>query len=216
MATTVVFSGGPTGPDIWRRALDGIRADTVVAADGGLAACVGAGLEPDLVVGDMDSADRDLLERVETAGTRIERHPEDKDATDLELALEVAATTEPERLVVVGSAGGRLDHLVAWVGLVGSPRWAASTLDAWMGPTLVQPVHPGRPRTIEGTVGETLSVVALHGPVTGLCLTGVRWPLDDARLDPGSTFGVSNRMTEPTIGVAVATGVASVVRPHPE
>ena len=47
-----------------------------------------------------------------TPGAEVERHPAAKDATDLELALEAAAARDPAEIVVVGGAGGRLDHLV--------------------------------------------------------------------------------------------------------
>ena len=47
-------------------------------------------------------------------GADVERHPADKDATDLELALRRArATRGAQRIVVVGGGGGRLDHFLA-------------------------------------------------------------------------------------------------------
>ena len=96
MATTVVFSGGPSPgegvAEVLAAALGPGSAppDRVIAADGGLGACLAAGLEPDVVVGDMDSVASADLSRAEVAGVRIERHPRDKDAVDLELALDAA------------------------------------------------------------------------------------------------------------------------------
>ena len=49
----------------------------------------------------------------------IERHPAAKDATDLELALDAAIALEPSRILVIGSAGGRLDHLLGSILLLG-------------------------------------------------------------------------------------------------
>ena len=62
----------------------------LVAADGGAAWLDGAGRRPDLLVGDLDSAHHALVERLSAAGTVIERHPADKEASDTELAIEAA------------------------------------------------------------------------------------------------------------------------------
>ena len=56
----------------------------------------------------------------------IERHPAAKDATDLELALDAAIALEPSRILVIGSAGGRLDHLLGSILLLGDARYAGA------------------------------------------------------------------------------------------
>ncbi len=170
MATTVVFSGGPSpgseAAAVLAAALGpGSRTpDRVIAADGGLQACLAAGLEPDVVVGDMDSEASADLTRAEVAGVRIERHPRYKDAVDLELALDAALraagsgtpippttpggrtgpTPARARLVVIGSAGGRLDHLVASMLLLGSPRYRGFEVEGYLGSQRIVPVHDTR------------------------------------------------------------------------
>jgi len=213
VATTVVFSSGPFSSDLARRALRGHVPDRVVVADGGLATCVAAGLTADVVVGDMDSVDPIQLAAAERSGAQIMRHPQDKDATDLELALELALDPAPDRLVVVGSASGRLDHLLAWAVLVGSPRLADLVVEAWMGDTCVLPVHAGAPRRVLGSRGGVVTLLALHGPATGVHTDGLRWPLGGEVLEPGSTRGVSNQFTDTEARVAVGSGVVTVVVP---
>ncbi|MGZ6256560.1 MAG: thiamine diphosphokinase, partial [Candidatus Limnocylindria bacterium] len=75
----IVVAGGDAAPEDGAR-LDG--ADLVIAADSGAAWLDARGLRPDLVVGDMDSVDPALLERLATDGVAIERHPAEKDASD--------------------------------------------------------------------------------------------------------------------------------------
>ncbi len=173
MATTVVFGGGPTSTVAVDRALEGTGIDVVIAADSGLVACTAAGLDADVVIGDMDSVPPELLEQAASRGARVEIRPADKDATDLELALDLALelskarsgrTSEPagsERLLAIGSDGGRLDHLVAGMALLGSARYAAMEIEGWLGFTRVIPVR-GR-RRISAEVGSTVSLLALHG-----------------------------------------------------
>src|SRR5579859_5466672 len=102
MTTVVVLSGGPDRP-----AVDTVPPGaTVIAADGGAEVARHLGLEVDLVVGDLDSISAATLAGI----AQVERHAAEKDATDLELALTAALRLEPERILVLAGAGGRLDH----------------------------------------------------------------------------------------------------------
>jgi len=68
-------------------------------------------LHVDVAVGDFDSLDADLLAGLERAGARLVRYPVEKDASDLELALEAAVSFRPARILVVGSSSGRGETL---------------------------------------------------------------------------------------------------------
>ncbi len=85
------------------------------------------GLRIDRAIGDFDSVSAAGLAAAEAAGAIVERHPAAKDATDLELALDAAIALEPARILVVGSAGGRLDHLLGSILLLADDRYAAAT-----------------------------------------------------------------------------------------
>src|SRR6476661_4351324 len=87
------------------------------------------GLRVDLLIGNLDSAPAEAIARA----PRVERHPVDKDASDLELAMAAAVAAEARRIVVVGGDGGRLDHLLGNAFLLGSDRWAAVEIDAVLG-----------------------------------------------------------------------------------
>ena len=58
-------------------------ADCIIAADGGANWLDAHGRRPHRIVGDMDSVDPAALEDAAAAGARVQRHPADKDATDL-------------------------------------------------------------------------------------------------------------------------------------
>src|SRR4051794_14608128 len=83
----IVAAGGDPLDPWWDPAQ--LEADVVVAADSGLAHVFALGLTPDVVVGDLDSVTPTDLDRARDLGARIEQYPSDKDATDLELALDL-------------------------------------------------------------------------------------------------------------------------------
>jgi thiamine pyrophosphokinase len=189
------------------------RPDLVVAVDSGLHVAESHGWTVDLVVGDMDSVDPALLDRAVAAGATAQRHPVDKDATDLELALDVLVDQGVERAVVFAADAGRMDHLVGGLLTLCAPRFAGLDLRAWLGGALVVPVHDVA--RIEGRIGQRLSIVPVHGAAT-VRTAGLRWPLGGERLPPGSSRGLSNELVSESAEVSVDDGVVAVVLPEEE
>lgn len=186
----------------------------VVAADVGVAEAHRHGLRVDLLVGDLDSATPEQVDRVTREGGKVTRHPEDKDATDLELAVEAAAAEGVSRVVVIGGRLGRLDHLLGNALLLGSSRFADLEVDAVFGSARLHVVR--HRRELLGQRDELVSLFALGGPARGVRTTGLRWSLDGQDLEPGSSLGVSNRFAEDVASVAVDAGVVLAVRPGAE
>lgn len=203
----LVLAGGPGLPDL--RALPPHVA--LIAADGGTAHARRLGLRPDLVVGDLDSLPAGELETLARDGVRVERHPVDKDQTDLELALAAALALEPERIVVVGSAEGRFDHTIGQLLILGSSNLAGVEVDAYLGEASLHVVR-GR-RTLDGSPGELVSLFALHGDAHGVTTRGLRYALNGATLLAGVGLGVSNVVEDEQVQIAVEDGVLMVVRP---
>jgi len=199
MKTVVVLAGGPDVPA-------GIAVPagaSVIAADGGAE----LGVPVELAVGDFDSITAETLATV----ARVERHPAAKDATDLELALDAALRLEAERILVVGSAGGRLDHLLGSLLLLAGEKYGAVEIDARLGAAQVHVVRGER--VLAGEPGELISLFALGGPAEGVVTDGLVYPLRDETLEPGSSRGTSNEFAAAEARISVGRGVLLAVRP---
>ncbi len=208
--TVVVITGADAiVPAVAQRIPDGA---VVIAADGALDHALAAGVRPSGLVGDMDSISAAGLEWAARHAT-IERHDPDKDHTDTELAVMVAADLRPARLILVG-AGDRLDHVLAAIGALGQPRLTSiPVIDAWWDEQWIRVLHGPGSTTLDLADGTTLSLLALHGPCSGVTVTGVRWPLERAHLAPLVGVGVSNVALGPEVTVRVSTGVLTIVMP---
>ena len=207
--TVVVVAGGdpPTPQEIARLPADAV----VVAADAGLDHALAAGLKVAVAVGDMDSVSPESLTTAEQSGTRIERHPPDKDQTDLELALDLA-TRLADQIIVIGAGGGRLDHLFGNLTVLSSPKWSGVQIEAWLNNAQAIVVH--RHRVLDVEPGATVSLFAVGGPAR-VTTTGLTWPLADELLDPLTSRGVSNKATTASPELSVHEGVVLAVVPHP-
>lgn len=211
-AVVVVVSGGES-PDP-RGALAAPPGAPVIAADRGLEHALALGLEVTVAVGDFDSASPEAVAVAEASGTRIVRHVPEKDATDLELALDVARSMGPSRILVLAGAGGRLDHQLSALLLLASDRYAASQVDAIVGSARIHVVRGHR--ELEGVPGELVSLLAAHGPAEGVTTEGLAYPLRGETLEPGSSRGVSNVFEAPRARVSLERGVLLAVRPGVE
>ena len=186
-------------------------AETVVAADGGLDRALALGLAVDVVIGDLDSVSDAALAAAEAAGTRIVRHPAAKDATDLELALDEAVALGARRVLVVASADGRLDHLLASLELLAADRYAELELDALIGDARIAVIRSER--VLRGTPGELVSLIAIGGGAEGVTTEGLAYRLAGERLGAGSTRGVSNVFEDEEARVRVGSGVLLAICP---
>jgi thiamine pyrophosphokinase len=199
MSLVVVLAGGP-GLPVGFEVPDGA---TVIAADGGAE----LGVRVDLGIGDFDSITSETL----AALPAVEAYPPEKDATDLELALDAALRSSPTHVLVVGSAGGRLDHLFGSLLLLADARYEGVVLDALLGEASVHVVRGTR--ELEGEVGELISLFAVHGRAEGVTSAGLVYPLHGETLEPGSSRGTSNAFAAAVARVTVGRGVVLAVRP---
>lgn len=208
MKVVVVASGDLDPRDaMW---LDG--ACLVIAADGGAASLHRVGRRPDLLIGDLDSADAALVDRLAAAGTRVERHPADKSASDTELALVAALAAGATETVLLGATGaGRLDHELANVLLLADPAWAGRDVRVVHGLTTLRVVRGGETLGLVAAVGDLVTLLPIGGDATGVTTDGLRWALDRATLRMGRSRGLSNRVTATPASVRLEHGTLLVV-----
>ncbi len=188
-------------------------ADLLIAADGGAASLDRIGRRPDRLIGDLDSVSADLVGRIEAAGTRVERHPTDKDASDTELALGAAIAAGGTEIVLLGALGGaRLDHEVANLLLITDPELDGVDVRLVRRGTTVRVLRGGRRLVLQEADGGLVSLLPVGGDAVGVTTTGLRGSLTDAVLRMGRSRGLSNELIEATASVSLGRGSLLVVQ----
>lgn len=175
----------------------------VCAADSGLDTLVAWGIEPGLIVGDMDSVSSpSLLGRFPRAELLLA--PRDKDETDTELALAALAARGADRIVLAGGGEGRLDHLLAIRAIF--ERRGSTRPSEWhtAGEALFL-VEEGRSLALDAPPGSIVSVFPLAGGAEGMSSEGLKWPLAGLRWGSGDC-GVSNVAALGRFGVRAGRG----------
>lgn len=180
------------------------RSDFVIAADGGAQHLAAIGLQPQIIVGDMDSIDGDLWEKDETVRRVV--WPREKDKTDTELAVEVAFEQGCEEVTVLAAAGGRLDHTLGNVALIARYPRRVVILD---GASTLLAINRLNPCRLTGPPGTIVSLIPYGTRVMRVRTAGLRYPLEGQDLVAG-TRGISNQLSEATARVEIEDGILLV------
>jgi thiamine pyrophosphokinase len=179
--------------------------DLIICADGGAQHALALGLAPDVVIGDLDSLDGDLQARLESEGCQVLVHPTCKDETDLELALRYAIDQGVDEILILGALGGRIDQTLANILLLALPELERTKTRIVAGDQEIFLIRGQA--SIEGQVGDTLSLLPIAGDVTGITTEGLEYPLQRDTLKFGPALGVSNVLTAPVARVQVERGL---------
>jgi thiamine pyrophosphokinase len=209
----VVVAGG----DPWFGPLPriGPNVTEVIAADSGVDLAIELGLAVSVVIGDMDSASPEALGEAERHGARIERHPEDKDATDLELAMDLACANGATNIVVLGGAGGRMSHFLGIAVLLAGEKYAHIGI-SWLLPAAeIFVVNRAHPVTVDGSAGDLVSLIPMGADAEGVKSTGLKWVLADDTLSSTATRGISNELVAASAEISVAAGTVLAVHETP-
>ncbi len=198
MRALIVLGGD--APDAACLAREKQWADFTIAADSGMDAFDAAGLEPDLLVGDMDSIDGEVLERYQGGEERLSCI---KDDTDGVHALDAALKRGADQIRILGALGGRLDHALGNLMLLvrAHERGAEAEILA----DGVRIVRVNGKEVLCHAQGDTVSILPL-GQARGITLTGLYYPLTDQTLGSDYPLGISNVVTQEEASIQVTDG----------
>jgi thiamine pyrophosphokinase len=179
--------------------------DFLVSADGGIKHFNKLKLKPELVVGDLDSVSQDELALLKNSEIEIQLFPKDKDETDLELALIEVAMRGFSVILVMGGLGGRTDHMLANLALLGLPELIHKEVILLNGLETISLVREAL--TINGKAGDLVSLLAVNGSAAGVTTRGLRYPLNSDMLLAERSRGISNVMLSNHAEVSLKSGL---------
>jgi len=187
-----IFANGPYQAGIDPVLFTEKTGDLIIAADGGGPHCRLLKITPHTVIGDLDSIPPAQTEEYIQSGVEFIRHPARKDATDLELAIDLAMAKGADDVVLIGVLGGRWDMSLSNVMLAASEKYSQMGISLLNANCRMHIVHGGTIRLLNGEAGQITSLIALSTDARGVTITGFEYPLKNATLPFGSSRGVSN------------------------
>lgn len=194
----LIGAGDWQSRDSWKGILPRFR--KILAVDGGLAHCHALGVEPSLLLGDMDSVDPELLEKYSHVEQR--RLPRAKDQSDMEVL--VKEFVQKGQLRIFAGGGKRLDHSL----------YNLSLLARYPGRVILENDHEQVHATkdwlkLEGQPGQSISLLPWGLVVKNLITKGLRWELREIDLTM-EQFSLSNEFEVDEVSIHVGEGVLLV------
>ncbi|SFR95652.1 thiamine diphosphokinase [Anaeromicropila populeti] len=208
----LILTGGRIDELFLREYLDTHDRQTIICVDGGLEPAYRVGIIPEFVVGDFDTVSKDVLTYYKKiSGVEIYEYNPEKDATDTEIALELAISKGAVHITIMGATGTRFDHMLGSMANLKKVLLAgiqAEILDEYNKIYLInQPVTIHKMRQY----GKYVSLLPFTEKVTGITLTGMKYPLTNHTLSAGDSLGISNEIISEQAEILLDSGILIVV-----
>ena len=190
--------------------------DIWVGVDHGVLVLLEHDIEPNLALGDFDSVTSEELKMIQSKLPEVSLFPPEKDETDLELAIDWAIRQRPENIYLFGATGGRMDHFLANIQLLQKERVLQCVKETNIyimdEKNSLTVKTPGTYPINADLTKKYFSLLAVTKEVSGITLTGFKYPLNQAILTRGSTLCISNELISDCGNVSFEKGILMMVR----
>ena len=208
MKTALILCASPQGiTDAEKEYILGLHPDVFICVDGGMKQAADLKITPDVLVGDGDSGG--FLFEFDGKTVKL---PVEKDVTDLQAAIDIACESACGMIYVFGALGGRQDHSLANLLLLEYAHGLGMSgliLDAQNEIRF----FPGGTFEIENDLRyRFISILPLDPVLSGITLTGLKYPLKDTVLSRGDTLTMSNEFTSSTAKIEIKSGRSLIIR----
>ena len=182
------------------------KEDFLIAADGGANHIKKLGLTPNLVIGDMDSIDHNLLKKFPT----VIKYPRKKDKTDFELGIDFCLEKKFQEIIIFGILGDRIDHMFANIFLLAKIQAENESIKIKIIEGKKEIFIVNKEIIIDGKIGDEVSIIPVSEKLVGITTVGLEYQLKNEELIFGSTRGISNVMNKTIVKITMKKGAALI------
>jgi thiamine pyrophosphokinase len=173
--------------------------DIIIAADGGAQFCHDHSINPDHIIGDLDSITEEVKNSFRESSFI---HRPDQNLTDLQKAMKFSLTVKPARIRIINALGLRTDHSVTNLMIFHSFK-KPDILEIYDNYGRMKILLPGR-HQLNFPKGQTISLFSLQ-PIGDLTLEGFFYPLTLQSFDH-PFFGISNCTISEQVSISFSRG----------
>ena len=201
----IILIAGGRQPDInW---FNEMRSDRKICCiDHGIDFCRENNILPELLIGDLDSANSDSIAWSQNKNLKINKYPVDKDLTDTQLALE--QIEENNFAIITGAFGGRLDHLYSMLFTCANASIKNCLADDHETVLFLSDSEQLRIEFISKPLA--LSLLPISEICQGVSIDGVHWPLRSATLTQSLPNAISNRVEAEVVNIFIENGKLAI------
>lgn len=213
--TVLIFTNGNYEEvEFYRDLIYQIEEPYFICADGGGNFARKLGVFPDVLLGDMDSIDKETLEAFRKA--KVYEFPKKKDETDTELGIQYAINLAKEKkikkVILLGAIGNRMDHTLGNIYLL------SRFLDLGiLGEIINKNNHMfliNKETDLALKPGTLISLLPLGEEVQGINISGFEYGIENGDMTLRNPYGISNVVTETKQKISMKKGIILVNIPN--
>lgn len=179
--------------------------DKIIAVDGGSNKARKLGLIPDLIIGDLDSVDKDNLEYFKAKKVEIIKYPVEKDQTDSEIAVDYCLKNNFSKLYLTAALGGRIDQQLANLNLL--EYIYRKNIEAEIIAEDLKIALIAAKKVFKEKKGWRLSLIPQTFRVKNLTIKGCKYNLEKKDIERAKSRGISNLITAQKAEITISSGL---------
>ena len=180
--------------------------EEIIAVDSGIDHLLNLSLDPNTLIGDLDSISKKSLDEVKKNGVKILAFNSNKDQTDFELALNYLEEAEKSKVYIIGGESGEIDHLISIFLLIPSKSFFENIIWLYGDKRIIfrQKLELNIKKLTK------FSVIPLTD-LTNLSIDGAEWNLDNKDIQFGETLTLRNNTNEEQLNIRCDKGVFALI-----
>lgn len=208
----LIVSGGEATDEFVEGVIKRGGYDVILAADSGMDFLYRTKILPDIIVGDFDSVDPEVLEffREHEEIDICALNPV-KDDTDTEFAIREAIRRGAHEITIIGGTGTRLDHVLGNISLLGIGLEEDVRMELLDANNRIRMTDHSVVLKKKQQYGKYLSLLPYSEKVTGVTLRGVKYPLDNYTMGGFNSLGISNEIVDEEASIELKSGRLLVI-----
>ena len=180
--------------------------EEIIAVDSGIEHLLNLSLNPNTLIGDLDSISKKSLDEVTKNGVKILAFDSKKDQTDFELALNYLDEAEKSKVYIIGGESGEIDHLISIFLLIPSKSFFENIIWLYGDKRIIfrQKIELNIKKLTK------FSIIPLSD-LTNLSIDGAEWNLDNKDIQFGETLTLRNSTNEEQLNIRCDKGVFALI-----
>ena len=180
--------------------------EEIIAVDSGIEHLLNLSLNPNTLIGDLDSISKKSLDEVKKNGVKILAFNSNKDQTDFELALNYLEEAEKSKVYIIGGESGEIDHLISIFLLIPSKSFFENIIWLYGDKRIIfrQKIELNIKKLTK------FSIIPLSD-LTNLSIDGAEWNLENKNIQFGETTTLRNIATKDELNVSCDKGVFAFI-----
>ena len=180
--------------------------DEIIAVDSGVEHLFKLSLDPNTLIGDLDSISENSLDKVKKNGVDIIAFNSNKDQTDFELALNYLEGVENSIIYIIGGESGEIDHLLSIFLLIPSKSFFENIIWVYGDKKIIF----RQKLKLNVKKMSKFSIIPISN-LSNLSIDGAKWNLENKNIQFGETTTLRNVANKDEINVNCDTGVFAFI-----